>query len=106
MPVGQDSEMMIVMSHEELMQSLQYREFVDCNDDFAIVKLPDGKMTVVNRQGEQVLEPGNYYDMKFLRGNILSYRPRRKTVCYYDLLARVCHRRGHSREGCSQGNHH
>lgn len=89
MPVGQDSEMMIVMSHEELMQALQYREFVDCNDEFAIVKLPDGKMTVVNRQGEQVLEPGNYYDMKFLRGNILSYRPRRKTVCYYDPLARV-----------------
>ncbi len=89
MPVGQDSEMMIVMNHEELMQALQYREFVDCNDDFAIVKLPDGKMTVVNRQGEQVLEPGNYYEMKFLRGNILSYRPRRKTVCYYDLLARV-----------------
>ena len=88
MPVGQGSEMMMVMSHEELMQSLRYREFVDCNDDFAIVKLPDGKMTVVNRQGEQVLEPGNYYDMKFLRGNILSYRPRRKTVCYYDLLAR------------------
>ena len=89
MPVGQDSEMMMVMSHEELMQSLQYREFVDCNDDFAIVKLNDGKMTVVNRQGEQVIEPGNYYEMKFLRGNILSYRPRRKTVCYYDLLARV-----------------
>ena len=89
MSVGQDSEMMMVMSHEELMQSLQYREFVDCNDDFAIVKLPDGKMTVVNRQGEQVIEPGNYYDMKFLQGNILSYRPRRKTVCYYDLLARV-----------------
>ena len=89
MPVGQDSEMMMVMSHEELMQSLQYQEFVDCNDDFAIVKLNDGKMTVVNRQGEQVIEPGNYYEMKFLRGNILSYRPRRKTVCYYDLLARV-----------------
>ena len=89
MPVGQDSEMMMVMSHEELMQSLKYREFVDCNDDFAIIKLPDGKMTVVNRQGEQVIEPGNYYDMKFLQGNILSYRPRRKTVCYYDLLARV-----------------
>ena len=88
MPVGQGSEMMMVMSHEELTQSLLYREFVDCNDDFAIIKLPDGKMTVVNRQGEQVLEPGNYYDMKFLRGNILSYRPRRKTVCYYDLLAR------------------
>ena len=88
-PVSQDSEMMMVMSHEELMQSLQYREFVDCNDDFAIVKLNDGKMTVVNRQGEQVIEPGNYYDMKFLQGNILSYRPRRKTVCYYDLLARV-----------------
>ena len=87
-PVGQGSEMIMVMSHEELMRSLQYREFVDCNDDFAIVKLPDGKMTVVNRQGEQVIEPGNYYDMKFLRGNILSYRPRRKTVCYYDLLAR------------------
>ena len=89
MPVGQDSEMVMVMSHEELMRSLLYREFVDCNDDFAIVKLPDGKMTVVNRHGEQVIEPGNYYDMKFLRGNILSYRPRRKTVCYYDLLARV-----------------
>ena len=89
MPVGQDSEMMMVTSHEELMQSLLYREFVDCNDDFAIVKLNDGKMTVVNRQGEQVIEPGNYYDMKFLQGNILSYRPRRKTVCYYDLLARV-----------------
>ena len=89
MPVGQDSEMMMVMSHEELMQSLKYREFVDCNDDFAIVKLNDGKMTVVNQQGEQVIEPGNYYDMKFLQGNILSYRPRRKTVCYYDLLARV-----------------
>lgn len=89
MPVGQDSEMMMVMSHEELMQSLKYREFVDCNDDFAIVKLNDGKMTVVNRQDEQVIEPGNYYDMKFLQGNILSYRPRRKTVCYYDLLARV-----------------
>ena len=88
-PVGQASEMMMVMSHEELMQSLQYREFDDCNDDFAIVKLNDGKMTVVNRQGEQVIEPGNYYDMKFLQGNILSYRPRRKTVCYYDLLARV-----------------
>lgn len=88
-PVGQDSEMIMVMSHEELMQSLKYREFVDCNDDFAIVKLPDGKMTVVNRQGEQVIEPGNYYDMKFLQGNILSYRPRRKMVCYYDLLARV-----------------
>ncbi len=88
-PVGQDSEMMMVMSHEELIQSLKYREFVDCNDDFAIVKLPDGKMTVVNRQGKQVIEPGNYYDMKFLQGNILSYRPRRKTVCYYDLLARV-----------------
>ena len=89
MSVGQDSEMMMVMSHEELMQSLKYREFDDCNDDFAIVKLNDGKMTVVNRQGEQVIEPGNYYDMKFLQGNILSYRPRRKTVCYYDLLARV-----------------
>ena len=89
MPVGQDSEMMMVMSHEELMQSLQYREFDDCNDDFAIVKLNDGKMTVINRQGEQVIEPGNYYDMKFLQGNILSYRPRRKTVCYYDLLAKV-----------------
>ena len=84
-----DSEMMMVMSHEELMQSLLYREFVDCNDDFAIVKLPDGKMTVVNRQGKQVLEPGDYYDMKLLNGNILFYRPRRKAVCYYDLLARA-----------------
>ena len=89
MPVDQDSEMMMVMSHEELMQSLKYREFVDCNDDFAIVKLPDGKMTVVNRQGEQVLEPGDYYDMKLLNGNILFYRPRRKAKCYYDLLAKA-----------------
>jgi len=84
-----DSEMMMVMSHEELLQTIQYREFVDSRGEFAIIKLPDGKMTVVNRQGEQVIEPGNYYDMKFLQGNILSYRPRRKTVCYYDLLARV-----------------
>ena len=84
-----DSEMMMVMSHEELLQTLHYREFVDSRGEFAIIKLPDGKMTVVNRQGEQVIEPGNYYDMKFLQGNILSYRPRRKTVCYYDLLARV-----------------
>ena len=87
--INPDSEMMMVMSHEELMQSLLYREFVDCNDDFAIVKLPDGKMTVVNRQGEQVLEPGDYYDMKLLNGNILFYRPRRKAKCYYDLLARA-----------------
>ena len=84
-----DSEMMMVMSHEELLQTLQYREFVDSKGEFAIIKLPDGKMTVVNRQGEQVIEPGNYYDMKLLDGNILFYRPRRKTVCYYDLLARV-----------------
>ena len=84
-----DSEMMMVMSHEELLQRIQYREFVDSKGEFAIIKLPDGKMTVVNRQGEQVLEPGDYYDMKFLQGNILSYRPRRKTVCYYDLLARA-----------------
>ena len=84
-----DSEMMMVMSHEELMQSLQYRELVDSNEDFAIVKLKDGKMTVVNRQGEQVLEPGDYYDMKLLDGNILFYRPRRKEKCYYDLLARA-----------------
>ena len=84
-----DSEMMMVMSHEELLQRIQYREFVDSKGEFAIIKLPDGKMTVVNRQGEQVIEPGNYYDMKLLDGNILFYRPRRKTVCYYDLLARV-----------------
>ena len=84
-----DSEMMVVMSHEELLQRIQYREFVDSKGEFAIIKLPDGKMTVVNRQGEQVIEPGNYYDMKLLDGNILFYRPRRKTVCYYDLLARV-----------------
>ena len=84
-----ESEMMMVMSHEELLQTIQYREFVDSKGEFAIIKLPAGKMTVVNRQGEQVIEPGNYYDMKFLQGNILSYRPRRKTVCYYDLLARV-----------------
>ena len=88
-PVGQDSEMMMVMSHEELMQSLKYREFLDCNDDFAIVKLPDGNMTVVNRQGEQVIEPGNYHEMKLLNGNILFYRPKRKEVCYIDLLSRT-----------------
>ena len=87
--IHQDSEMMMVMSHEELLKTIQYREFVDSKGEFAIIKLPDGKMTVVNRQGEQVIEPGNYYDIKFLQGNILSYRPRRKTVCYYDLLARV-----------------
>ena len=84
-----DSEMMMVMSHEELLQTLQYREFVDSKGEFAIIKLPDGKMTVVNRQGEQVLEPGDYYDMKLLDGNILFYRPRRKAVCYYDLLAKT-----------------
>ena len=82
-----DSEMMMVMSHEELLQTIQYREFVDSKGEFAIIKLPDGKMTVVNRQGEQVLEPGDYYDMKLLDGNILFYRPRRKAICYYDLLA-------------------
>ena len=84
-----DSEMMMVMSHEELLQTIQYREFVDSKGEFAIIKLPDGKMTVVNRQREQVLEPGDYYDMKLLDGNILFYRPRRKAVCYYDLLARA-----------------
>ena len=84
-----DSEMMMVMSHEELLQTLQYREFVDSKGEFAIIKLPDGKMTVVNRQGEQVLEPGDYYDMKLQNGNILFYRPRRKEVCYYDLLAKA-----------------
>ena len=82
-----DSEMMMVMSHEELLQTLQYREFVDSKGEFAIIKLPDGKMTVVNRQGEQVLEPGDYRDMKLLDGNILFYRHRRKEVCYYDLLS-------------------
>ena len=84
-----DSEMMMVMSHEELLQTLQYREFVDSRGEFAIIKLPDGKMTVVNRQGEQVLEPGDYRDMKLLDGNILFYRPRRKAKCYYDLLAKA-----------------
>ena len=84
-----DSEMMMVMSHEELLQTIQYREFVDSKGEFAIIKLPDRKMTVVNRQGEQVLEPGDYYDMKLLDGNILFYRPRRKEVCYYDLLAKA-----------------
>ena len=84
-----DSEMMMVMSHEELLQTLQYREFVDSKGEFAIIKLPDGKMTVVNRQGEQVLEPGDYYDMKLLDGNILFYRSRRKAKCYYDLLAKA-----------------
>ena len=84
-----DSEMMMVMSHEELLQTLQYREFVDSKGEFAIIKLSDGKMTVVNRQGEQVLEPGDYYDMKLLDGNILFYRPRRKAKCYYDLLVKA-----------------
>ena len=84
-----DSEMMMVISHEELLQTIQYREFVDSKGEFAIIKQPDGKMTVVNRQGEQVLEPGDYYDMKLLDGNILFYRPRRKEVCYYDLLAKA-----------------
>ena len=84
-----ESEMMMVMSHEELLQTIQYREFVDSKGEFAIIKLLDGKMTVVNRQGEQVLEPGDYYDMKLLDGNILFYRPRRKAICYYDLLAKA-----------------
>ena len=88
-PIHPDSEMMMVMSHEELLQTIQYREFVDSKGEFAIIKLPDGKMTVVNRQGEQVLEPGDYYDMKLLDGNILFYRPRRKAKCYYDLLAKA-----------------
>ena len=88
-PIHPDSEMMMVMSHEELLQTIQYREFVDSKGEFAIIKLPDGKMTVVNRQGEQVLEPGDYYDMKLLKGNILFYRPRRKAICYYDLLAKA-----------------
>ena len=84
-----ESEMMMVMSHEELLQTIQYREFVDSKGEFAIIKLLDGKMTVVNRQGEQVLEPGDYYDMKLLDGNILFYRPCRKAICYYDLLAKA-----------------
>ncbi len=84
-----ESEMMMVMSHEELLQTIQYREFVDSKGEFAIIKLPDGKMTVVNRHGEQVLEPGDYYDMKLLNGNILFFRPRRKAKCYYDLLAKA-----------------
>ena len=88
-PIHPESEMMMVMSHEELLQTIQYREFVDSKGEFAIIKLPDGKMTVVNRQGEQVLEPGDYYDMKLLNGNILFYRPRRKAICYYDLLAKA-----------------
>ena len=82
-----DSEMEMVVNHEELLQTLHYREFVDSREEFAIIKLPDGKMTVVNRQGEQVLEPGDYRDMKLLDGNILFYRHRRKEVCYYDLLS-------------------
>ena len=82
-----DSEMEMVVSHEELLQTLHYREFVDSRGEFAIIKLPDGKMTVVNRQGEQILEPGDYRDMKLLDGNILFYRHRRKEVCYYDLLS-------------------
>ena len=82
-----DSEMEMVVSHEELLQTLHDREFVDSRGEFAIIKLPDGKMTVVNQQGEQVLEPGDYRDMKLLDGNILFYRHRRKEVCYYDLLS-------------------
>ena len=35
--VNLDSEMMMVMTHEELIQTLQYREFVDSKGDFAIV---------------------------------------------------------------------
>ena len=88
-PIHPESEMMMVMSHEELLQTIKYREFVDSKGEFAIIKLPDGKMTVVNRQGEQVLEPGDYYDMKLLDGNILFYRPCRKAICYYDLLAKA-----------------
>ena len=88
-PIHPESEMMMVMSHEKLLQTIQYREFVDSKGEFAIIKLPDGKMTVVNRQGEQVLEPGDYYDMKLLDGNILFFRPRRKAKCYYDLLAKA-----------------
>ena len=79
----------MVMSHEELLQTIQYREFVDSKGEFAIIKLPDGKMTVVNRQGEQVIEPGNYHEMKLLKGNILFYRSKRKEVCYIDLLSRT-----------------
>ena len=91
-----DSEMMMVMSHDELLQTIQYREFVDSKGEFAIIKLPDGKMTVVNRQGEQVLEPGDYRDMKLLDGNILFYRHRRKEVCYYDLLSGAIIDDGHN----------
>ena len=97
-----DSEMMMVMSHEELLQTIQYREFVDSKGEFAIIKLPDGKMTVVNRQGEQVLEPGDYYDMKLLDGNILFYRPRRKAKCYYDLLAKAVIENGTNVAGAPQ----
>ena len=39
--VNLDSEMMMVMTHEELIQTLQYRECVDSKGDFAIVKLND-----------------------------------------------------------------
>ncbi len=84
-----DSEMMMVVNHENLLKELTSREFVDSKDDFAIVRLSDGRMTVVNRLGEQVLPSGKYYGMKLLRGNILYYMPRRKTQCYYDLLARA-----------------
>ena len=101
-PIHPDSEMMMVMSHEELLQTIQYREFVDSKGEFAIIKLPDGKMTVVNRQGEQVLEPGDYYDMKLLDGNILFYRPRRKAKCYYDLLAKAVIENGTNVAGAPQ----
>ena len=87
-PVENDTEMRLVMSHEDLLQSLQYKEFIDSKGDFAIVKLTDGKTTVVNRQGEQVIEPRNYNDMRLLEGGILFHRPRRKSVCYYDLLSK------------------
>ncbi len=86
--VEQDTEMRLVMSHDELMQSLQYSKFVDSKGDFAIVKLTDGKMTVVNRTGEQIIKPRHYNDMRLLEGGILFHRPKRKTVCYIDLLAK------------------
>ena len=84
----QDSEMMMVVSHEDLLQSLLEGEMVDHEGDFAIVKLADGRLTVVDRQGERIIKPDHYQGMRLLKGGILTYRPRRKAVCYYDLVAR------------------
>ncbi len=88
-PVELDTEMRLVVSHEELLQSLNYSKFVDSKGDFAIVKLTDGKMTVVDRTGAQIIKPCHYNDMRLLEGGILFHRPKRKAVCYVDLLSKT-----------------